>query len=287
MADNDEIISDDEKIRIVSDFIKHAPPGEFNEVFNDCRVILNNDVLLKEHGITAFSHYNMEQFTPCKVEGSEDQVLITKHGLLPDGTFFDPRSKQKFSYDHLRKESKNVEPYEVEGKAESWRSAAESEILSYVKNHYPHGICTVYGKDTDDGITLTICIEDHQFQPKNFWNGRWRAEWTVTVKPNAASELKGLIRVQVHYYEDGNVQLVSHKEVTKELKTTDPSATAKELRKLIESAESEYQKAIAENYGVMSETTFKALRRVLPLTRTRIDWNKIVSYRIGQELGEI
>ena len=27
----------------------------------------------------------------------------------------------------------------------------------------------MYGANTDDGVTLTICIEDHQFQPKNFW----------------------------------------------------------------------------------------------------------------------
>lgn len=285
MGDYDEPISDTEKVRIASNFIKSAPPGEFNEVFNDVRILLNNDRLLKEEASRAFAEYDLEQFTPCKVNGTEDLVLITKHGNLQSTQFFDPASKQQFRYDHLRKEANEVEPYIGEDASENWRKAVDSALRDYLKNHYPCGAMSVYSVTSGSDIKITICIEDHQFQPKNFWNGRWRSEWSISFNESGGSaDLKGLLKLQVHYYEDGNVQLVSNKDIEKSVNVSDPSALGADIAKIVEDAETDYQRAIGENYQTMSDTTFKALRRQLPITRTKLDWNKIVSYRIGQEL---
>lgn len=46
------------------------------------------------------------------------------------------------------------------------------------------------------------CIEDHQFQPNNYWNGRWRSQWCITLPQGSApAELRGILKVQVNSVE--------------------------------------------------------------------------------------
>lgn len=190
------VVSDNDKVKIVSNFIKHAPPGEFNEVFNDVRVILNNDALLKDGASNAFAEYNMEQFVPAKrPDGS--YFLITAHGKVGGSStrFLDPRTKTSYKYDHLRKECSEPQGAAGDAGAESWRAAIDNKFQEYTKDHYFNGTTTVYGS-SGGRTTITACIEDHKFNPQNFWNGRWRSQWVITIGSGTA-ELKGTLRVQV------------------------------------------------------------------------------------------
>lgn len=57
--------------------------------------------------------------------------------------------------------------------------------------------------------------------------------------------------------------------------STPPSTTASKILALIEDEEGKYQISLGETYQEMGEKTFKGLRRALPLTRQKIDWDKV------------
>ena len=91
-----------------------------------------------------------------------------------------------------------------------YRSAFDDAAQDYLAEHYINGGCTVYGAKKGGQTNITVCISSSKFNPNNFWNGRWRSVWECTFSGNGSITLKGNLKLQVHYYEDGNVQLNSN-----------------------------------------------------------------------------
>lgn len=61
---------------------------------------------------------------------------------------------------------------------------------------------------------------------------------------------------------------------------------AKALAKEMATLDKKYHQSLNDSYGDLAENTFKGLRRALPLTRNKLDWNKILNYKIGNELSQ-
>jgi hypothetical protein len=59
------------------------------------------------------------------------------------------------------------------------------------------------------------------------------------------------------------------------ISATSPGASAKKLLALIADQEGAYQESLGDAYHEMGEKTFKGLRRALPLTRQKLDWDKV------------
>ncbi|KAF9138191.1 F-actin-capping protein [Mortierella sp. GBA39] len=273
--------TNEEKIKIASKFLKAAPPGEINDVFNDVRALVGDDELMDGGILAALEEYNIEELATVEVPGIEGKVIVSKHGHIEGDRFLDPKTNQTFKLDHLRQTASDLESHTIDEEVEELRKAIESDCGAYVADRYAEGVFAVYGSK---GV-VTIAIVHNKYSPSNYWNGRWRSVWTLDV---ATNEVKGAMKCKVHYYEDGNVQLETAKELDDKL-TKDasepPKVIAKALLDFIGAAESKYQQALNESYHDLAESTFNGLRRALPYTRTKLDWNKILTYRIGAELA--
>ena len=82
----------------------------------------------------------------------------------------------------------------------------------------------------------------------------------------------------MHYYEDGNVRLTTSKSVVSA--SIPGSATGPEVMKEIAQIEKKYQEELNRGFTALSEGTFKGLRRQLPVTRQKVEWEKVGGYRV-------
>jgi len=271
-------VSQEEIADIANGFLLSAPPGEFMEVVTDVRVLLPKESLINESAPRTFREYNTEQMVQVESPGHDHKVLITKYGEVADGEYLDPRGNQIITYDHIKQEvvGHRALSDELDASLEPLRKAFDKAAADYTSQHYPSGTSTVYGKDGQ----IVICLSSARLNPNNFWNGRWRVVWTYQ-----GGNLSGHFKIVIHYYEDGNVQLTTDTIQATTVQEGKPDETAANAFKAISKIEQTYQQSLEASYGTMGDTTFKALRRNLPITRQKIDWNKIKNYKIGGEMS--
>lgn len=72
---------------------------------------------------------------------------------------------------------------------------------------------------------------------------------------------------------------------TKTLPPSAANASAGEIMKTIAKVERGWQEELNRGFSRLSEGEFKSLRRQLPVTRQKVEWEKVTSYRAGKEIG--
>lgn len=149
----------------------------------------------------------------------------------------------------------------------------QKSFSSLAAEHFSSSTFGIYPIENDSAIAIVLVA--NKYSPNNFWNGRYRS--TYILKPS--SSLSGVIRVDVHYYEDGNVRLQTDKKVA----FGSAPESAREVAREIAKAENKYQTELNRGFNDLSEGAFKGLRRQLPVTRQRVEWEKIGGYRVSEE----
>ena len=114
------------------------------------------------------------------------------------------------------------------------------------------------------GDALKCVVRGARKNLGNFHSGSWASAWSLT-PTNDGYDVQGMVSVRAHYFEDGNVQLYATKEVT--------ASDVIDVPQLIEEKENALHAGLEAMYGDMADSTFKALRRVMPITKLKMKWS--------------
>lgn len=288
MSDSDEyqVASPEQKLNIATYFMMSSPAGEIDEVVADVRKLVSDSKTLNPAALSnILRDYNTEQMTSAKDLNGEP-VLVTKYGQVKSDEYLDPATGKVLQFDHnsrtfIRETDKKQQ---LSPEVDKYRRAISAAITTYISNLFkPHKcVSAVYGADND---TITICMSAKNVNLGNYWTGSWRSVYSLNIRGSGQTELKGNVKINVHYFEDGNVQLNTVIDHRSSVSKSDPETCAKQVTESIEKFETEFQNNLEEMYVNMHRTTFKAMRRFLPVSRVKFTWTS-AAHSLASEVNK-
>ncbi len=287
MSDDDySEATPEQKLHIATYFIMSAPVGEVDEVSSDVVKLVGDSKTLNDAALNAILRdYNTEQMTVAPdLHGKP--VLVSKFGQVGNNLYLDPSSGKVLKFDHQRRAfTEETDKKQVlSEKVDAYRRAISTAIDKYLDDQFKANKCVqaIYGADNG---AITICMSAKNVNLSNYWTGSWRSVYTMSVN-GSSTELKGNVKANVHYFEDGNVQLhttIDHQ--TQISLSGNAEAVAARVAEAINKFETEFQNNLEEMYVNMHRTTFKAMRRFLPVQKTKFLWSS-AAHSLASEVSK-
>ena len=85
---------------------------------------------------------------------------------------------------------------------------------------------------------IVLILSAHNLNQKNFWTGEWLSLWEIENVNENCFQVKGNVKANTYYYEEGNIQFNLNKEFLENLNSTaSEEGLAKEIIEFIENVE--------------------------------------------------
>ena len=249
------------KRNIAKKFLLSAPPGQFQQTLVDLQAIFDNDnqsSLSRDFVNEVQKEYNSNTGRNVLLKQTEDSNSNDHH--INDDDDFGKSLKDSFqNYVDKHYKGKDVESnFCVVNTTTATTQTNEKNLGSY-----------------------EIMIYAERIKLKQFHAGSWFTKYTIS---NTASDdanhgkyiIDGVAILRGNSFENGNINVKSNITLPSKRIQTSSSASSleEEIINVIQSWDEEYiLRPLKGMYDDLSSNVLKKIRRIMPVTRTKFDWN--------------
>jgi capping protein alpha len=253
-------------INVAKYIISQTPIGHLNKSIQNLKSLIGEETMESETINKELEQYAENHLTHVQYNDEGKKIVISNLNKDNNGFYIDQGQQIKIKLNITGGEIQEKEKYEETNKL---RNEIDYKVKEYINKYYSKQVTesNIYFDSSDK---IIILISAHNINMKNFWSGEWLSSWEYDIK---TKKLKGNIKANTYYYEEGNIQFNLNTNFDESVSGSSNSDISNNIYKIIEKSENNIQVELESVYDNFSNDYIKPLRRKLPVTGTKMNWN--------------
>ena len=254
-------------VNVAKYIIKKTPIGHLGKSLENLRAVVGEQVMDTEDVKKEMHNYGESHLSAVNNDFTNSKVVISPLTKDEEGFYHDQGQKVKFK---IGLESGAVEEAQEDTFQNDLRDTIEQHIKQYLEKCYKMEVTryNVYYDVNANKIVVLISVQNLNL--KSFWSGERLSTWEMDV---SGKQITGTLKANTYYYEEGNIQFNLDTKFNGSASGGDDAAIATSLIDFIKNSENSVQLELEKVYDELSENYIKPLRRKLPVTGTKMNWN--------------